>query len=198
LRTYDKKNSGMVRAMSERRFRNLIGPLVRDYRRRRGLTQEEFSAKLQLLGATNLDRGKIAKIETQIRSVYDYEWLAFAKVLCVAPSTFTPTEEAFLEGLPRLATEEQERLLNRDEVPLTRHPKKPRRPTGESAAASAPTAPPAPAGNTPAAETSAPTAGVSFNATADTPEPTAPAATNDAGAPPAADPNFADAPTDFA
>jgi transcriptional regulator with XRE-family HTH domain len=87
----------------KKRFRNLIGPQVRALRWKRGLTQEELAARLQVAGATGLDRVKIAKIESQIRSVFDYELLAIAHVLGVSPGYLAPRESVLFEKLPVLS-----------------------------------------------------------------------------------------------
>ena len=50
------------------------------------MTQEQLAAKLQQIGV-DIDRATVAKIETKHRRVYDYEVLAFAKVLNVSPLT---------------------------------------------------------------------------------------------------------------
>lgn len=64
-----------------KRFRNLIGPKVREFRERLGLTQDDLAARLQLVGLENFDRVVVAKIESQIRSVYDFEAIILARVL---------------------------------------------------------------------------------------------------------------------
>ncbi|MDR1817307.1 MAG: helix-turn-helix domain-containing protein [Puniceicoccales bacterium] len=114
--------------MSERRFRNLIGPQIRTLRKQRGLTQEEFAAQLQLIGASGLDRGKIAKIETQIRSVFDYEWLAFSKILHAPVEKFLPSDSDFYDGIPRLSVWESEEraLAEGSEAALARAARKPK------------------------------------------------------------------------
>lgn len=60
--------------------RNIIGDNVRKLRKEKNLTQEELTAKLQLLGL-NIDRPMVTRIELKQREVYDYEALAIAKVL---------------------------------------------------------------------------------------------------------------------
>ncbi|MCB1086372.1 MAG: transcriptional regulator [Verrucomicrobiae bacterium] len=53
------------------------------------MTQEQLSARLQLAGLDAMDRVTVAKIEAQIRSVYDYELALIAAVLNVPiPSLF--------------------------------------------------------------------------------------------------------------
>ena len=64
---------------------NLIGERVKKARAaaKPPLTQGELSKKLSKLGVT-IDRAGIAKIETGIRGVLDFELVALAKVLDVA------------------------------------------------------------------------------------------------------------------
>ena len=63
---------------------NLIGERVKEARgkARPPLTQEELSKKLTKLGIS-IDRAGVAKIETGIRGVLDFELVALAKVLTV-------------------------------------------------------------------------------------------------------------------
>lgn len=65
------------------RFRNLVGPSIRAWRMNRGITQDELAARLQLSGLDHLDRVAVAKIESQIRSVYDFEVIVLANALKV-------------------------------------------------------------------------------------------------------------------
>ena len=63
---------------------NLVGERVKEARAaaKPSLTQEELSKKLSKLGVW-IDRAGIAKIETGIRGVLDFELVAFAKALGV-------------------------------------------------------------------------------------------------------------------
>ncbi|WP_455542545.1 helix-turn-helix domain-containing protein [Intestinibacter sp.] len=63
--------------------RNAIGGNLRYFRKRHGLSQEQFVAKLHLLGL-DLDRTSLSKIENYTRVVYDYEIIYFAKVLNIS------------------------------------------------------------------------------------------------------------------
>lgn len=58
---------------------NRVGPAVRLLRERQALTQEQLVARCNLLG-WDISRGTLAKIESQVRRVTDYEvfWLAEA------------------------------------------------------------------------------------------------------------------------
>ena len=60
--------------------RNVVGPVVRQIRQRKGLTQAELCAKLNLLG-WDISRDTLAKLETQVRWVADFELLKLATAL---------------------------------------------------------------------------------------------------------------------
>ena len=49
------------------------------------LTQDQLAARLQLAGLHSLDRVGVAKIESQLRSVFDYELVVIAAELGVEP-----------------------------------------------------------------------------------------------------------------
>jgi transcriptional regulator with XRE-family HTH domain len=84
-----------------RRFRNAIGPQARKLRVRRGLTQERLAVKLQLSGL-DLDRTAVAKIEAQVRSVYDFELAVLASVLGASPKDLWPSIKELRQVLPQL------------------------------------------------------------------------------------------------
>jgi transcriptional regulator with XRE-family HTH domain len=54
-----------------------------------GWTQAELAAKVQIAGL-DLDRSDIGKIESQLRSLFDYELFLFAGVLGVTASELNP------------------------------------------------------------------------------------------------------------
>ncbi len=85
-----------------RRFRNCIGPQVRTRRIANGLTQDQLAARLQLAGLHNFDRVTLAKIESQLRSVYDFELALIARELGVEPTKLLPSERALREDLDDL------------------------------------------------------------------------------------------------
>ena len=60
--------------------RNIVGPVVRELRKKKGLTQVQFVAKLNLQG-WDVSREILAKIEAQFRWVADFEILKLAKGL---------------------------------------------------------------------------------------------------------------------
>ena len=84
-----------------RRFRNAVGPAIRKYRCQRNLTQEALAIKLQMAGL-DMDRAAVAKIESQIRSVFDYELSMIASALGVQPSKLLPSDEEVREQLQNL------------------------------------------------------------------------------------------------
>lgn len=59
--------------------RNIIGRNLKFWRKQKGFSQEQFAAKLHLLGL-NIDRSAISRIESFSREVYDYEIVYF----CIA------------------------------------------------------------------------------------------------------------------
>lgn len=70
-------------------YKNAVGPAVRRLRNERGWTQEEFAAKLQVLGWTRCTRGWLSRIEARLVAVRDYELTYFCKALRVAlPALF--------------------------------------------------------------------------------------------------------------
>ncbi len=73
-----------------RRFRNTVGPQVRLFRIERGLTQDQLAARLALSGLENADRVYVAKIESQIRSVFDFELVVLAQALGVSETDLLP------------------------------------------------------------------------------------------------------------
>jgi len=69
--------------MSERR--NMVGPIIRQCREEKKLTQEQLVAKLNIMG-WDLSRVSLAKIESQIRCVADYEIPILAAGVGIEPS----------------------------------------------------------------------------------------------------------------
>lgn len=63
-------------------MRNKIGGNIRSLRLAKGLSQQELSIKLEVLGL-NIDRPMISKIENMQREITDIEILALSKVLSV-------------------------------------------------------------------------------------------------------------------
>lgn len=63
--------------------RNIVGPVVRQLREKANLTQQQLVAKLNLLG-WDISRETLAKIESQIRCIADFELQHFADALDVS------------------------------------------------------------------------------------------------------------------
>jgi transcriptional regulator with XRE-family HTH domain len=63
--------------------RNIIGKKVRILRKKRKLTQDELTARIQNKGI-NIDRPMLSRIETDSREVYDFEVKAIAESLEVS------------------------------------------------------------------------------------------------------------------
>lgn len=64
------------------RKRNACGEKVRELRLKKGLTQMQLAARMQVQGII-LEQKNISRIELGARVVADFELRAFAKVLCV-------------------------------------------------------------------------------------------------------------------
>lgn len=91
----------MGKAPALRRFRNAAGPQIARVRGERNLTQDELATKLQVAGL-DLDRIAIAKIESRIRSVYDYELAVIAHLLDVPADELLPKSSSLTKLLPNL------------------------------------------------------------------------------------------------
>lgn len=62
---------------------NIIGPRVQQIRESQGLTQEELSARCNVIG-WDISRGTLAKIEAQVRRITDDEVQLLAQALSVS------------------------------------------------------------------------------------------------------------------
>ena len=62
---------------------NVVGPQVRQLRETQKMTQEEFTARCNVVGL-NISRGTLAKIESQVRRITDDEVALLAKALKVS------------------------------------------------------------------------------------------------------------------
>ena len=63
--------------------RNIVGPQIMQLRNERGWSQEKFASVCQLRG-WDVSRGVVARIESGIRWVADFELLKLADALKVA------------------------------------------------------------------------------------------------------------------
>ena len=66
-------------------MQNIVGPVIRELRDKKKMSQAQLVAKLNLMG-WDLSRGTLAKIEAQIRCVADYEIPILAASAGVVPS----------------------------------------------------------------------------------------------------------------
>lgn len=82
---------------------NVIGPQLQKTRLGQGLTQDQLSAKCQLLGF-DVTRGTLAKIESGVRSVSDHEVPFLAKALGVPIAELFPSKLKPLFRKPRNAS----------------------------------------------------------------------------------------------
>lgn len=73
---------------------NLIGDIVRKYRKAAKMSQQELSVKLELLGVY-VCRGSISRIEDKSRTVTDIELYALAKVLSIPWDELSPNAMFF-------------------------------------------------------------------------------------------------------
>jgi transcriptional regulator with XRE-family HTH domain len=64
----------------EKDKRNVLGPRIRYYRKKKGITQESLLARLQLQDI-KIDRPMVSRIENQTRELNDFEIIAIAKAL---------------------------------------------------------------------------------------------------------------------
>ena len=69
-----------MKIITDGKEKNIIGPRVREARKKNNLTQEQLSAKLETM-AVYIDRASISKLEQKKRIVTDYELIALGKVL---------------------------------------------------------------------------------------------------------------------
>lgn len=75
---------------------NMIGDIVRKYRKAAKMSQQELSVKLELLGVY-VCRGSISRIEDKSRTVTDIELYALAKVLSIPWDELSP-DAMFLDN----------------------------------------------------------------------------------------------------
>lgn len=78
--------------------RNLVGPTIRKLRYQAGLSQPQLSAQCSRWG-WNLSRETLAKIETQLRWVSDFELLCLALALRVQVEDLLPKRDKWTSSL---------------------------------------------------------------------------------------------------
>ena len=72
------------------RGRNVVGPLIRTMRMTRGWSQGQLALRLQVAGL-DVSRSGVAKIESQLVWVGDYELFYLAKVFRIDIQSLLPT-----------------------------------------------------------------------------------------------------------
>lgn len=76
----------------------MVGPQVRTIRIQQGMSQPKLALKCQLLG-WDLSREALAKIESRMRKVSDYEIILLAKALKVPFELIYPNRKKFASHL---------------------------------------------------------------------------------------------------
>jgi transcriptional regulator with XRE-family HTH domain len=70
---------------------NVVGPQIRDARKKLGLTQDEFAGGCQLAGL-DISRSTLGQIEARLRFVSDEELIVLASLLGVVTDELFPRE----------------------------------------------------------------------------------------------------------
>lgn len=82
----------------EREKTNIVGEMVRYYRKERRMSQRALSAKLELMGVY-VCRGSISRIEDGSRTVTDIEIYALAKALGVSINDLFSNIDGYIDLL---------------------------------------------------------------------------------------------------
>ena len=80
--------------------RNIAGPQVRRLRTQQGITQQAFAERCQRMG-WDLSRDTLAKIESQMRWLSDFELVFLAEVLAVPLDLLLPERGAVTQRIVR-------------------------------------------------------------------------------------------------
>lgn len=80
--------------------RNISGPQVRRLRSQQGITQEAFAARCQRMG-WDISRDTLAKVESQMRWLSDFELVFLAEVLSVPVDLLLPERGAVTQKTVR-------------------------------------------------------------------------------------------------
>jgi len=83
--------------------RNIVGPVIRNLRDKKRLTQADLATKLNLLG-WDISRDTLAKIETKVRWVADFELLKLATALGVDAGEILRLASREQRSCPRLTS----------------------------------------------------------------------------------------------
>ena len=76
---------------------NVVGKNIKTWRKRRKLSQQALSNKLELLGVY-VCRGSISRIEDGSRTVTDIELYAFSKILQISIDNLFENAEKYFEN----------------------------------------------------------------------------------------------------
>ena len=76
--------------------------MISKIRKERGLTQDQFAARLSMKGLENFDQMVVAKIEGQHRSLFDFELVVIAEVLDTPIAELTPSPRKLRPDLSNL------------------------------------------------------------------------------------------------
>jgi len=74
-----------------KRYRNVVGKKIRKHRNASEFSQSQLARKLQLSGLFYCDTTMVGKIESGIRSVYDYALQIIATVLKITCEDLLPS-----------------------------------------------------------------------------------------------------------
>ena len=89
---------------------NAVGPKIRHLRYQQGLTQNELSARIGLLG-WDISRATLSQIEAQLRCVTDFELVCIAKALRVSADDILPApshvKKMLAEFFPEMPVEKE-------------------------------------------------------------------------------------------
>jgi transcriptional regulator with XRE-family HTH domain len=80
-----------------RNIQNIVGPRIREHREKAGLSQPQLVAKCNLEG-WDITREMLAKIETQVRKVADFEVLCLSRALGVPVDSLVPDDRGGDKG----------------------------------------------------------------------------------------------------
>jgi transcriptional regulator with XRE-family HTH domain len=72
--------------------KNICGARIKETRKRLGISQADFAAKLQVRGV-NIERDSVSRIEIGTRFIADYELLAISEILGVSPAYLLGSEK---------------------------------------------------------------------------------------------------------
>lgn len=69
-----------MKILQFKKAHNIVGPLIKVLRRKKGLTQDQVVAQMQI-GGIQIDQKAISRIENGERIITDYELMRLAEIL---------------------------------------------------------------------------------------------------------------------